>query len=154
MTLFFTNTRLSILPVQRTKWRCIHFDFMFRFCNRYDFTTDIKTFRKLYQWEFNNLCYILRIFLSIYTKNRPQIREETLLCIYRRLTGRPYIALARRLKYIAIYRIHSAGSNISQFFGSIQWQTWDLYHFGIYCCVATYSQRRIVVATNFTSSFF
>ena len=29
--------------MQRTKWRCTYFDFMFRFRNTYDFTTDSKT---------------------------------------------------------------------------------------------------------------
>ena len=61
--------------------------------------------------------YLKCVMPSVWTV---PIRDETLLWIYLRFIGRPYIAIARqvkiyrdisdplgRLKYIAIYRTHS-----------------------------------------------
>ena len=61
-----------------------------------------------------------------------------------------------RLKYIAIYRIHSAGSNISQYIGPFSDRVKILIILVFIVVLQHISLHRIVVvhATNFTFSFF
>ena len=61
-----------------------------------------------------------------------------------------------RLKYIAIYRIHSAGSNISQYIGPFSDRAKILIILVFIVVLQHISLHRIVVvhATNFTFSFF